>query len=403
MSIIINGGHKQTAEVEFAGKHPDIFSSHLAAEFVKNVALKASEINALESLRMDINVQILASEPKNDITPIIVHIGGQITCDPSINLSEVAKQSVVILLKKARYLEFSVYSEDAIKIDLEGITVQSPNLNKTTMKNAFADSCVSYGHYVAKPYGLSGTFPSLIISQQVDQLIDRYAKEVNGELRSDGKVHVTVQYNEKGFTVADVYISVAHSKDIKQGWRDELKKYLIDNIANYGIEKAEFNVNSGGDFNVFFLDADAGVSKAKDDVIISGGIHQLGTDRVWGKCMFKASSTLIPYTFALSKIICDVTGAKFASVSGYSHYGQEKAFFDVQDLDPALENKRSAINTALANMTRDRDGIRQILDMPITKETYISYNDITFFHSSDKPWKKDNAELEEMFKKAYQG
>lgn len=403
MSIIINQGHKQTAEVEFAGKHPDIFSSHLAAEFVKNVAIKASENHVLESLRMDINVQILASVPENGITPIIVHIGGQVTCDPSINLSEIAKQSVVILLKKARYLDFGVYSQDKIKIDLEGITVQSPNLNKTTMKNAFADSCVSYGHYIASPYGLSGTFPSLIISQKVDQLIDKYAKEVNGELRSDGKVHVTVTYNKKGFLVEDVYISVAHSKNIKEGWREELKQYLIKNIADYGIENAEFNVNSGGDFNVFFLDADAGVSKAKDDVIISGGIHQLGTDRVWGKCMFKASSTLIPYTFALSKVICDVTGAKFASVSGYSHYGQEKAFFVVQDLDPAYESKRSEINNALENIVRDRDGIRTILGMPITTQTYTTYNDITFFHSNEKPWKKNNKELEAIFKQAYKG
>ncbi|HLL60171.1 MAG TPA: hypothetical protein VK338_00480, partial [Candidatus Nitrosocosmicus sp.] len=175
--------------------------------------------------------------------------------------------------------------------------------------------------------------------------------------------------------------------------------YLIKNITIHNVDGANFNVNNGGDFNVFFLQADSGVSKAKDDVIITGGIHQLGTDRVWGKCMFKASSTLIPYTFALSKVICDVTGAKYASVSGYSHYGRELAFFQLQDLDSEHENMRGDINKALDRMVRDRDGIRNILGMPVTVETYKAYNDVTNFHSAEKPWKRGNKELEEMFRK----
>jgi hypothetical protein len=399
MSIITAPNHKQTAEVEFSGKHPDIFSSYVAARFVKNIAEASQKYNDLHTLRVDINVQTLASAwQEGSPTPVIVNIGGQVTVSPEVNLQDIAKKTIQEELEAAGYLKNGDFDSN-VSVSLDGITVQSPNLNKTTYKNAFADSCVVYGHYIAKPFGLNGTYPSLIIAQQIDEAISQYANSEGKFLRPDGKVHVTITYQKDSFIADDVYISVSHAKSIPENWREGLKKYILSKVSDVNPEK--LHINLGGDFNVFFLQADSGVSKAKDDVIITGGLHQLGTDRVWGKCIYKASSTLIPYTFALSKVICDVTGAKYASVSGYSQYGQKDAILTLEDIDSEHENLRTRIDTTLSQIIRDRDGIWNILGVGPDIETYKIYNEPAHFHADNKPWKKTNAQLENHFKEVY--
>ncbi|NTU46927.1 hypothetical protein HGA88_04855 [Candidatus Roizmanbacteria bacterium] len=399
MSIITSQGHVQTAEVEFAGRHPDIFSSYVAADFVKHLA-EAVGNDVITQLRVDINVQSLAQMYQEGIpTPVMVNLGGQITIPGEVDVHEIAHLSVVEQLKVAGYLNHIDFSLDNIDVSSHGVTTQSPNLHQTTQSNRFADSCVCYGHYLADSVGLKGTYPSLIISKEIDRVLQEYRETKLPELRPDGKVHVSIEYQESGFVVTDIFISVAHAKVIREDWRNELKAHIIASLPQFHLEQTEFKINAGGDFNVFFLQADAGVSKAKDNVIVTGGLHQLGTDAMWGKCLYKASSSLIPYAFALSRAVSEVTGATYASVSAYAKYGQSQAQLILQDIDPAFEGKRREINKALAQVVNDRDGVREILGMPVSVETYQTFNDPLNFHESEKPWKRNNQELNEMLKK----
>ncbi|HLC51612.1 MAG TPA: hypothetical protein VJI98_00025 [Candidatus Nanoarchaeia archaeon] len=375
MSIIIAKGHRETAEVEFIGKHPDTFSSYVAAKLVENLATKSENV---EEFRSDINVQSLYDHGKVRVT-----IGGQIVVNRKIKVDKIATETVISCLKRAGYVDYANPNKVIVKTI---VTKQSNYLNNTSKSNNYADSCVVYGHYLHEPFGVNGTFPSLIIAQQIDKILNDNKKQLSA-LRYDGKVHVTVIYNERGFKVDDVYISVAHKKNCSN-FDDKLKQVLINKIP--ALKHSKINVNQGGEFSVYFLKADSGVSKAKDDIIITGGIHQLGTDRVWGKCLYKASSILIPYVFAMSKAICECTGADYSSVSAFAKYGQREAEIQLCEIDPKFERLREKINRCLENIPRDSQSIRTILNLPISKGTYKLMNDISGFHDSNKPWKKKN-------------
>jgi hypothetical protein len=401
MSIIIVEGHREIAEVEFAGKHPDIFCTHLAAGLVESLAFYGETCRDfdLQEFRADINVQAAAKKDRPlGVTPIQLTIAGQLVFPEWLDLGQIARNEAITLLGKSGYLRDGDFSSSQLSLNLDGITTQSPHLNQTTNRNAFADSCVVYGHHLAAPYGLNGTFPSLILAKKIDEAVAALFKEEIPQLRPDGKVHVTTEYTKNGFNVRRAYVSASHAKNIDPDFRDTVRTGILRCVPE--LEGAEVLVNAGGNFDVYFLQADSGVSKAKDDVIITGGEHKLGTDRVWGKGLYKASSTLIPYVFALSKAVCGVTGAKYACVRAYAEYKQEQADLWLQDIDPAHERHRSAINSALGNLPRDRDSIRHITGMPVNLKSYRAFNDVNGFHEPDKPWKQDNLPLEQLLNRA---
>jgi hypothetical protein len=403
MTIIISQGHKETGEVEFSGKHPDVFSTHVAADLVRRLAKETDVVGNIEEFRADLNVQSFALPYRgNGATPVRVGIAGQLVVPDVLDLSGITREGVDSLLERAGYFRYRDFSSEKVEIDLRGIIAQSPVLNHTSKNNKFADSCVVYGHYIAPPFGLNGTFPSLIVGQRISRTLENFGEEIDF-LRSDGKVHVTVKYTDDGFIVDDVYLSVAHARDVGGDFRDMVYEGIVERVEGLGLEEANWNINAGGDFQRYFLQADSGISKAKDDVVVTGGVHQLGTDRIWGKCLFKASSVLIPYTFALSKVVSEVTGARFASVSAFSRYGGGEADLRLQDIDSTYEGDRESINTILQGLPRDVQGIREVLGMSVNVESYRFFNDVEGFHGNDNPWKKNNPGLEGMFRESYAG
>ena len=387
----------ETAEVEFSGRHPDVFSSCLAAEIVKGLS-KLSDKKNIKKFRAGLNVQSLSSRNKKGLSCININVGGQVIVPKNINLNKVITNITKRLLKKAGYFKAGDFSPRRLIVNTRGITSQSPALNKTTNSNRFADSCVVYGHYIRKPFGINGTFPSLMIAKKIDNCISKINRKIPN-LRPDGKVHVTIKYKKIGFSVENVYLSVSHKKGILSNFRNIIKNEIIKNLKNYDVNKLRIEINSGGDFDAYFLQADSGISKAKDDIIITGGIHHLGTDKVWGKCLYKASSTLIPYVFALSRLVCDTTKAKYASVSAFSKYGQKHAELQLHDIDPDYEDYREKINFALNRFPRDRNSIRKVLALKINTKSYESFNDIEGFHNKTKPWKRANNNLRNILKK----
>jgi len=200
MSIIITEKHKQTAEVEFAG-HPDVFSSTLAANIVKKLAEEMNNLEMIDKFRADLNIQTLATNYKeNEITPIVINVGGQLVVSDKIDILQISQQIALELLEKIGYFKNNDFSPQKVQAVIEGITIQSPVLNKTTNENKFADSCVVYGHYIASPFGINGTYPSLIISQKINNHVNSLIEKIPG-LCPDGKVHVSIQYTQDGFMV----------------------------------------------------------------------------------------------------------------------------------------------------------------------------------------------------------
>jgi len=402
MSIIVVDGHRETAEVEFAGRHPDIFSTFLAAYLVERLAEESDKLGYIHDFRADLFVLSKAvSERNGNITPIEINIGGQVVIPQGIDLEQITLEATKTLLEGAGYFKDGDFSPQHLATDIRGITSQSPILKGVSSSNKFADFFNVYGHYLDSPFGISGAFPSLIIAKRIDNCLDDIIKNEIDGLRPDGKVYVTIKYTKNGFFVEDVGISIAHQKGINQNFKSQIKDTVIGRIKDCGIKDASFSVNSGGDFYVYFLQADGGMSKAKDDVVITGGLHQLGTDKVWGKCLYKPSSIAIPYAFALSRAVCEALGAKYASVNVHAKYGQDIKILEIWDIDPRFEQYRNAINQALDKLPKDRSSIMEILGFEVNLNSYKIFNDVGGFHSPDKPWKRHNPELNELFLKSY--
>lgn len=401
MTIIISNNHKETKEVEFPRRHPDIFSTCVAAGLVERLAEETANIGDIGEFRADLNVQSFALDyEEGGITPIKVSVAGQVIIPDSLDLGGIVRETVIGLLERAGYFRYGDFSPDKVEVDFK-FTPQSLALNDTSRENRFADSCVVYGHYIAHPFGVNGTFPSLIIGQRISRVLEDLVGQAPF-LRPDGKVYVTTRYTEDGFIVEDVHLSIAHEKNIEVDFRSSIREEIVRKVRANGLEKARIRVNPGGKFDVYFLQADSGLSKAKDRVIITGGIHDIGTDGVWGKCLHKASSIGLPYVFALSKAVCDVTGARYSSVSGAVKITEpEIEHLEIWDLDPEYEHERGAIRAALNTLPKDVQGIRDILGMNVNLGSYRAFNDVAGFHSNDKPWKRHNSSLEKMFRQAY--
>ena len=436
MSIVLRPGHVEIAESEFIGRHPDTLSTCLAAELIYHIAAQVHVKNSgllrdftegkllnptalklqfidssleesygLENLRADVNVQISALNSKN-VTPIPIRINlvGQIAAPQfkQTDLDQIVRETTFDVFSKAGYFLHGDFVPEHVIANTQGITSQSPNLNRTTQHNKFADSCVVYGHYIREPFGIDGTFPSLVIAKEIDRTLEETVRQgAIPELRSDGKVHVSVVRESKGYRIRDVYLSVAHSKNPDAQFREAIGKIVSQAIKEYkGGKEAQITVNGGGNFNFYFVNADSGISGKKDSVIVTGGIHQLGTDGVWGKCLYKASSVAIPYAFALSRAVCEATGANFASVEVYTDYGQEQAELFLQEIDRKYERFWHDINRALRTLPRDRDGIREILGMKVNLVTYGKFNDVRGFHEPTKPWKSYNPQLVDALTRA---
>lgn len=400
MSIIITSGHTQTAEVEFINGHPDVLSSRIAAEIVNALASKCSA-SELEFLRVDINVQSLAQPFKSgEPTGIVINVGGQITSPIKVDIAELAHSTVIKVLEQSGYFAENHFSPKSLTVNTDGITTQSANLNPTSRTNKFADSCVVYGHYVTEPYGLQGTFPSLILGKRIDETLFKLQKQVLEELHADGKLHITISYTNEGYAIEEIIVTTSHAEEMNDNLREKVKFELVKHLPELKQVADIVSVNPGGNFNIYYLQADSGVSKTKDNVIVTGGIHQLGTDAIWGKCLFKASSTAIPYAFALSRVVAEVTGASYASVRVFARYGQQDVLIQLEEIDSKVEKLRNKINNALNKLPKDRDAIRKIVGIEVTHQTYRNWNDIEGFHDDNKPWKQHNKDLCKLLENA---
>ncbi len=398
MTINISPGFRETGEAEFRG-HPDIVASAIAADIVRTLAVKTSGLNPylLSGFRSDLSIQLLGGQPANGVTPLYANIGGQLVFPECLDFEGIAQSVITERLRETGYFIYGEFSPDHVSINKCGRTTQSPHLNGTSKNNRFADRCAVVGHHLAEPYGLQGTFPSLIIARSIDE---KLARADLPRKRPDGKCHVTVEYADSGFKVILADVSVAHAPEYPPGFCDQIRS-SVRSIER--CQSAEIFVNqesSDGehlDFIVHFVQADFGMSKAKDGVLITGGSHQLGTDAVWGKCLYKASSVLLPYVFALSRAVCDATGARYASVQGSSRYGSEHAQFTLVELDPKFQEQREKINACLTKVPSDPASIRSALGLNDLLLAYKMFNDPLHFHSPEKPWKQRNGGLVEYF------
>jgi hypothetical protein len=383
MSLIIEPGHVETAEAEFAG-HPDVFSSIVAARSVYDLAIGAGK-EGVGDFRADLTVQAHSIPPRKEKPGVKMKFAGHLNIpeDMTHSLNGFIREVVLGTLREFGY----DFNQRDLEISTKALSNQGAILNSLSRQNVFVDSCGCYGHYVAPPFGIDGTFPSLAIARKIDGELGSMRDKIP-ELRPDGKVHVTAKYLEDGFSIERVYLSVAHKRELPTL---RIEEKLVEKIPE--LEGAEILINAGGEFNQYFLPIDSGVSKAKDGVMITGGIHQIGTDGVWGKCLQKASSVALPYSFALARAVCEATGTTYSSVGVFPEHGQREAAIRLQEISPDREYLRPEIDARLAAVPRDKEGIRELLGMPVTIDTYRTFNDPLNFHAPDKPWKARNEKL----------
>lgn len=403
MSIIIRPEYIEHAEREFDA-HPDVAASLIAAEFALQLADRVPR-EKLHALRIDINDQVLADRTRSrstEETPITVNFAGQVKLPEGVHvaLGEVARGAATAVLEQVGYFRSRDFPQELLQVNVAGITPQSPLLNGTSSMDQFADMCRVEGYYIAG--NPEGVFPSLRLANAVNDAIGELISSNRlPDLRPDGKVHALVEYDGAGYRIREVVVNSAHAGRPVTRFRKELEELLRADLIRYGYD-ADFpiSVNTAGDFHVYFVQADSGVSKTKDDVLLTGGLHQLGTDRVWGKCLYKASSVLLPYAFALARAACEATGARYAAVSAASRYGDatwevngKPLLLQVSEIDPQFLCDVPALNAAFANLPHTPSGIREVLGMPVTSDTYRAFNDVVGWHHSEKPWKRYNIDL----------
>ncbi|MFC2133803.1 hypothetical protein ACFLTH_04235, partial [Bacteroidota bacterium] len=390
MSISVWDGKKIVVEKEFADKHPDVFASTLAANTVVNLAEQCDNIGFLDDFRSDLNFQIGAQTDENGLYHLNVSVAGQVNIPTEIDLKDSIEVEVNKLLDKSGYRDFGFYNG---LVDIKKVTSQAEELNETTRKNKFGDSCVPVGYHIASSYVLNGTFPGLAIANDIDASIDKILK--NGdieELRPDGKVHVVtkdiVKKNKiSGFSLEYVNISIAHDEELPAGFREEVRKKIIEYSNGYKdmLSQVEMDINAGGSFIHYFVQADSAVNKVKDAVIINGGKMGIGSDAFWGKCLYKASSTMIPFSFLLAKTISDVIH-KNVSITGLSMIGQEReAMFFLEEIYPDVNDRvKNNIDRILEEeLPTTRNDLMDYLGIPrpVNIESYRLLNDVQGFHN----------------------
>ncbi len=431
-------GHTITAEYELAG-HPDVFSSTLAAKVVKALALETAKYESdgehklLEAFRADINVQTTTPSYKpKGITPITINLAGQVNLHKQINLEEVVRDTAMQLLTDLHYFDATAgkrkaFSSEKVKINVAGIGKQSPLLTRATAQDLFADSCTVKGHYITGAQAINGTYAPLIIAQRTGKALFDLVKGSafngsNGDgndgamndatdtkrypLHADGKVHITAKNTIEGYAIEEIKVSVSHDGELTPLTRSEIiseinRRVQETRVRSTTLPKDYFSLNSDAGFNVYFVQADAGVSKVKDAILITGGLDTIGTDAVWGKCMYKASSILLPYAFALSRAIATHFNANYVSVTARSRHNNPHAVLQLGEIDSKYESKREAINNTLAQLPTTIPDIRYLTGLKVTPESYTRWNDPLHFHTLNKPWKAPNNELDARFKRVY--
>ena len=232
-----------------------------------------------ECLKQDKNSRVAVETFASGNT---ITIAGQITSKAEFNVEEIVRKTI----QKIGYDNAEIDMDyRTCKIDIN-ITKQSPDIAMGVDIGGAGDQGIMFGYASDEtenymPYAINMTH------KLSKRLAEVRKKGIIPYLRPDGKVQVTVEYeDDKPKRIETILISTQHNEDVKQ---EELKKYVIEKIiivvvpADMIDENTKIYVNPTGRFVIGGPLGDTGLTGRKIIVDTYGGYARHGGGAFSGK------------------------------------------------------------------------------------------------------------------------
>jgi S-adenosylmethionine synthetase len=231
---------------------------------------------------------ILAKDPlarvacETVITTGLVVVVGEITTDCYVDIPRIIRQTV----REVGYTR-AKYGFDAETCGImTSIDEQSPDIAQGVDVGGAGDSGMVFGYACDETPELM-PLPIMLAHRLARRLADvRRSKQLN-YLRPDGKVQVTVRYEDgKPAGVDNVVISTQHHDEVEtEQLRSEVAEHVIDNVLPAAMRDAHLKtlINPTGRFVIGGPVADAGLTGRKIMVDTYGGYARHGGGCFSGK------------------------------------------------------------------------------------------------------------------------
>lgn len=217
------------------------------------------------------------------VTTGLVLVAGEITTDCYVDIPRIIRQTV----REVGYTR-AKYGFDAETCGIVvSIDEQSPDIAKGVDVGGAGDSGMMFGFACDETPELM-PLPIMLAHQMAHQLAEVRRNKTLGYLRPDGKVQVTVRYDEHGKAdgIDNVVLSAQHHDEVDiEQLRSDLTEHVIDTIIPDRLRDGSLRtfINPTGRFVIGGPVADAGVTGRKIMVDSYGGYARHGGGCFSGK------------------------------------------------------------------------------------------------------------------------
>jgi S-adenosylmethionine synthetase len=232
---------------------------------------------------------ILAKDPlarvacETAVTTGIVLVAGEITTDCYVDIPRIIRQTV----REVGYTRAKYGFDSETCGVLVSIDEQSPDIAQGVDVGGAGDSGIVFGFACDETPELM-PLPITLAHRMARRLCESRRNKSLSYLRPDGKVQVTLGYDESGSpaTVEDVVVSAQHHGEVDlEQLRSDVLEHVVSPVLDDGlaIEGARYHINPTGRFVVGGPVADVGLTGRQIMVDTYGGYARHGGGCFSGK------------------------------------------------------------------------------------------------------------------------
>ena len=336
-----------------------------------------------ECLKQDKNSRVAVETFASGNT---ITIAGQITSKAEFNVEEIVRKTI----QKIGYDNAEIDMDyRTCKIDIN-ITKQSPDIAMGVDIGGAGDQGIMFGYASDEtenymPYAINMTH------KLSKRLAEVRKKGIIPYLRPDGKVQVTVEYeDDKPKRIETILISTQHNEDVKQ---EELKKYVIEKIINVVVpadmidENTKIYVNPTGRFVIGGPLGDTGLTGRKIIVDTYGGYARHGGGAFSGKDASKVDRSAAYMLRHIAKNIVANGYAKKCEIQvSYAIGMKEPLSIYINTFGTGKKSEEELVEMIKNNFDLTPKGMIDYLDLQ--KPIFTKTTNYGHFGKDDLPWEK---------------
>ena len=336
-----------------------------------------------ECLKQDKNSRVAVETFASGNT---ITIAGQITSKAEFNVEEIVRKTI----QKIGYDNAEIDMDyRTCKIDIN-ITKQSPDIAMGVDIGGAGDQGIMFGYASDEtenymPYAINMTH------KLSKRLAEVRKKGIIPYLRPDGKVQVTVEYeDDKPKRIETILISTQHNEDVKQ---EELKKYVIEKIINVVVpadmidENTKIYVNPTGRFVIGGPLGDTGLTGRKIIVDTYGGYARHGGGAFSGKDASKVDRSAAYMLRHIAKNIVANGYAKKCEIQvSYAIGMKEPLSIYINTFVTGKKSEEELVEMIKNNFDLTPKGMIDYLDLQ--KPIFTKTTNYGHFGKDDLPWEK---------------